>query len=80
VILGGDDLTHHGDIDELGELQDGWVYIRKALENIAPQVTRSGNNGIIAALGSEPSTSNAAGAAIGYGRTRRGLQCRRLRS
>jgi hypothetical protein len=67
VILGGDDLTQHGGVDSGGDLFTGWLYIQRALENIGPSVTRSGNDGSIAALGSTPSdaTSNDAGAAIG---------------
>lgn len=57
VILGGDDLTDHGnavDNDNNGSCEtmvDGWNYIQKALENISPQVTRT-NDGTVAALGS----------------------------
>ncbi len=67
VILGGDDLTDHGEVDGSGDLLDGWLYIQRALESIGPDVTR-GNDGHIAALGSEFSeeTADDAGAAIGY--------------
>ncbi len=51
VILGGDDLTAHGNYDGTDN-QDGWVYIEKAIANIKPQVTRVGQDGSIAALGS----------------------------
>lgn len=67
VILGGDDLTDHGGRNTTTNVNvDGWLYIEKALENIAPSVTRAGNNGSIAALGSNDSTSTSAnaGAAI----------------
>ena len=75
VILGGDDLTDHGSITPTGELQSGWVYIRKALENLHPNVTLPGNDGSVAALGSEPSTATAfdAGAAIGAAAAAAGL-------
>lgn len=52
VILGGDDLTDHGSVDGGGNAVDGWLYIQRAIENIGPNVTRPGNNGSIAALGS----------------------------
>ncbi len=67
VIIGGDDLTDHGSVDGSGNPKRGWLYIQRALENITPNVTRSGNDGSIAALGSAPSaaTSGDAGAAIG---------------
>ena len=75
VILGGDDLTDHGSITSEGDLQAGWVYIRKALENLHPNVTLPGNDGSVAALGSEPSTATAfnAGAAIGAAAAAAGL-------
>ena len=53
VILGGDDLTDHGGASG-GVNHTGWLYIEKALGSIAPQVTRSGSDGSVAALGSEP--------------------------
>ena len=75
VILGGDDLTDHGSITPEGDLQAGWVYIRKALENLHPNVTLPGNDGSIAALGAEPSTATrgTAGAAIGAAAAAAGL-------
>ncbi len=69
VILGGDDLTAHGGRDTTTNVnEDGWLYIEKALENLLPNVTRPGNNGSIAALGSADSTSTFgdAGAAIHF--------------
>ena len=67
VILGGDDLTDHG-FRSGTTLSDGWLYIQKALENIAPSVTRAGNNGSVAVLGSADSTAtiNNAGAAYHF--------------
>ena len=53
VIIGGDDLTDHGDVDtSTGDLIDGWLYLQRALENVSPKVVKS-NDGSIAALGSE---------------------------
>jgi len=74
VILGGDDLTDHGSVIE-GVPQDGWLYIQRALENIAPLVSRQGNDGSIAALGAAPSESLCcdAGAAIGVAANTAGL-------
>ena len=66
VILGGDDLTDHGSVSG-GDAQNGWLYIQRAIENIGPNVTRAGNDGSIAALGSAAgsvATSGDAGAAI----------------
>lgn len=70
VILGGDDLTAHGSRNTTTNVnEDGWLYIEKALENILPSVTRAGNDGSIAALGSADSTitSGDAGAGIHFG-------------
>lgn len=69
VILGGDDLTDHGCVDS-GVNEAGWLYIEKAVGNILNtpgNITRPGNDGSIAALGSAPSTATCsdAGAAIG---------------
>jgi hypothetical protein len=69
VILGGDDLTDHGSRStSTNTNRDGWLYLEKALENIAPAVSRPGNDGSIAALGSADSTSTSAnaGAAIHF--------------
>jgi len=67
VILGGDDLTDHGSRSGT-TLFDGWLYIQRALENLAPTVTRSGNDGSVAVLGSDDSiaTSGNAGAAYHF--------------
>ena len=68
VIIGGDDLTDHGSASTYGVTNlTGWLYIEKAIGNLASNVTRPGNNGSIAALGSAASlaTSSNAGAAIG---------------
>ena len=64
VILGGDDLTAHGSVDGTG-LRHGWLYIRKALENLAPAVTVA-NNGSVAVLGSTDSTVMAEDAGAAY--------------
>jgi uncharacterized repeat protein (TIGR01451 family) len=75
VILGGDDLTSHGSVDtSTGDLQDGWLYIQKALENINPKVIRPNDNSV-AALGSEASTDTCcdAGAGIGQAAAKVGL-------
>jgi hypothetical protein len=53
VILGGDDLTDHGSRAGSANLE-GWLYIERAVDNILNtpgNITRSGNNGSIAALG-----------------------------
>lgn len=74
VILGGDDLTDHGSRSGTANIL-GWLYIEKAVGNILNtpgSITRPGNNGSIAALGSAavagcPPTcpGGDAGAAIG---------------
>jgi hypothetical protein len=71
VLLGGDDLTDHGSVDlstSTPILEDGWIYIARSLENIALQVTRAGNDGSVAVLGSEDSVAdhNNAGAAYHF--------------
>lgn len=70
VILGGDDLTDHGSRDTVNNVNlAGWLYLERALENVKPAVSRAGNNGSIAALGSADSTDPSggdAGAAIHY--------------
>src|SRR6266508_510978 len=68
VILGGDDLTDHGSIAISGQLQKGWLYIRKAIEHLSTQVTRPGNDGSIAALGSASSIVPLANAGAAIGR------------
>jgi RHS repeat-associated protein len=67
VIFSGDDFAQHGSKDAQDRPQGGWLYIQKALQNLQANVTRPGNNGHIAALGSAPSSldSGNAGAAIG---------------
>jgi len=69
VILGGDDLTDHGEVDESTvppTLIDGWLYIQKALENIKPNVLRPGNDGSVAVLGSADSTETSGDAGAAY--------------
>ncbi len=70
VILGGDDLTDHGsrgaDIGPGTTLFNGWLYIQKALENLAPNVTRAGNDGSVAVLGSTDSTAGSGNAGAAY--------------
>jgi hypothetical protein len=75
VILGGDDLTQHGQVNSAGEPQLGWLYIQRALANISPNVTRPNDNSV-AALGSSPAApteSGDAGAGIGVAAPRAGL-------
>jgi len=74
VIIGGDDLTDHGNLDGNGKPAQGWLYIQRALENISPKVTRA-NDGSVAALGSAPSTFFCcdAGAGIGFAAAEAGL-------
>lgn len=76
VILGGDDLTDHGNYDATTDtLQDGCFYIQKALENISPKVTR-GNDNSIAAIGSAADPSNpcnGGGGSIGAAAAKVGL-------
>lgn len=75
VILGGDDLTDHGSVSGGTTLIDGWLYIRKALENLKPNVLRPGNDNSVAVLGSADSavTSSNAGAAYHYAAPQAGL-------
>ncbi len=78
VVLGGDDLTDHGAVvPGTGPVQ-GWLYIQRALESMAPLVTRLGNDGSVAALGAAPSsaTSGDAGAAIGVAAAAAGIAVR----
>jgi YD repeat-containing protein len=67
VIMSGDDFAQHGSRNAQGAPQGGWLYMQKALQNLHTQVTRPGNTGRIAALGSTASTAGSgnAGAAIG---------------
>lgn len=73
VIIGGDDLNDHGSISG-GNLINGWLYIRKALENLDAQVTRA-NDGTVAVLGSTDSTTTSAnnGGAYHYAAPQAGL-------
>jgi uncharacterized repeat protein (TIGR01451 family) len=75
VIIGGDDLTQHGCVDDAGEPIEGWLYMEKALASISPRVS-SGNDGSIAALGSaatEEISCGDAGSAIGVAAREAGL-------
>jgi uncharacterized repeat protein (TIGR01451 family) len=51
VILGGDDLTDHGNVDATGASEQGWLYMERAVGNIKPKVGRANDNSI-AAFGS----------------------------
>jgi hypothetical protein len=81
IILGGDDLTDHGFRNAAGTNIEGWLYIEKAIGNIAasPFLTRPGAvmGGEIAALGSaDPGAAfpgSNAGAAIKSAATNLGL-------
>lgn len=58
VVIGGDDLNDHGSYNTVTNANElGWLYIRNALQGLLAGVTRPGNNGRIAVLGSAPSTS-----------------------
>lgn len=78
VILGGDDLTSHGNIDTVtGASEVGWLYMEKAVANIKPSVRR-GNDNTIAAFGSmDPGTpgptSGDAGAGIRNAAVKNGM-------
>lgn len=67
VILGGDDLPDHGS-HAGGVNLEGWLYIERAVQSTLAGVTRPGNDGSVAALGSSFSVAldTDAGAAIGY--------------
>lgn len=56
VLLDGGDFPDHGS-GNATTISGGWVYALKAVENIAPQVSRAGNDGSVALLGSSDSTS-----------------------
>ncbi len=77
VILGGDDLTDHG--NRVGGLNvEGWLYIEKAIANLNTNQTRPGPITVnIAALGSADESPNfeggGAGAAIGSAALNLGL-------
>jgi hypothetical protein len=68
VILGGDDLTDHGQ-RVAGVNQQGWLYIQRAIDNLLTNQSRPGTiTEDIAALGSAANpafTSSNAGGAIG---------------
>src|SRR2546425_12126265 len=55
VILGGDDLVCHGSVTGT-TLNSGWLYIRKALENIKANVTRA-DDGTVAVLRAATATA-----------------------
>lgn len=77
VILGGDDLTDHGQ-QNAGNNEEGWLYMEKAIGNLKPNVTRSNDNSI-AALGSAPGDPAAvtdAGAAIRAAADKNGMTVR----
>jgi uncharacterized repeat protein (TIGR01451 family) len=52
VILGGDDLTDHGNVDDTGASEQGWLYMERAVGNVKAKVGRANDN-TIAAFGSE---------------------------
>lgn len=73
VILGGDDLTDHGNrtggTTIAGQNNEGWLYIEKAVSNVLSSQTRAGTlTHDIVALGSADSTalSGNAGAGIHF--------------
>jgi hypothetical protein len=73
VILGGDDLTDHGNrtggTDIAGQNNEGWLYIEKAVSNVLGSQTRAGTlTHDIIALGAADSTdlSGNAGAGIHF--------------
>lgn len=75
VIIGGDDLTDHGN-NFGGNNNLGWLYIEKAIANLNTNQTRGGTLTVdIAALGSSPSGASGgnAGAAIGSAAAASGL-------
>ena len=76
VILGGDDLTDHGQVNRTtGEPEQGWLYMQRAVTNISPNVTRPNDN-TIAALGSSTPVgirSGDAGLGIAVAANRNGL-------
>lgn len=73
VIIGGDDLTDHGNrsggITLAGQNNEGWLYIERAVSNVLSSQTRAGTlTHDIVALGSADSTalSGNAGAGIHF--------------
>lgn len=61
-ILAGTDADDHGGLNSDGSNGDGWLFMQKALENIAPGVTNG--NTTVAILGSTGSAANAANSAF----------------
>lgn len=61
-ILAGTDADDHGGQNSDGSNRDGWVFMQKALENIAPGVTNG--NTTVAILGSSGSAGTAANSAF----------------
>jgi len=77
VILGGDDLTDHGQTDGASNNEEGWLYMERAVGNLLPNVTRANDNSI-AALGSsgpvDPDTNGSdAGAGITSAAAKNGM-------
>jgi uncharacterized repeat protein (TIGR01451 family) len=58
VILGGDDLTSHGGVDDSGNSHTGWLYIEKSIANIKPKVGRANDNTIAAFASADPGAVN----------------------
>jgi uncharacterized repeat protein (TIGR01451 family) len=78
VILGGDDLQDHGQVDSSGNSEQGWLYIQRAVGNIKAQVGRSNDNSIAAFGSSDPGTVDEfsdgnAGAAIKNAAAKNGM-------
>jgi len=56
VIIDGTDANSHGQTDFTGtQNEDGWLYMQKVLENLAPQV--GNGNRTIVSLGTDPNTT-----------------------
>lgn len=60
-ILSGTDSDDHGTVSA-GANQDGWLFMQKALENLAPSVTNG--NKVVTILGSTSSAATAANSAF----------------
>lgn len=69
VILGGDDLTEHGQTDGAGTNEEGWLYMERAVGNLLPNVTRANDNSIAALGSSGPLDPDANGGDAGAGIT-----------
>lgn len=54
VILGGDDLTDHGQTDDAGVSEEGWLYMQRAVGNVKAKVGRANNNSIAAFGSADP--------------------------